>query len=260
MSLLPLALKALTTAAIVVSAAVVAERTRPFLAAMVLALPVSTGPAYVMLALDHDAPFIAAASLSSLSVNVSIVPAGIAYALLARRGFGLAASFAAMLSAWLATALLIQLADWTLVPALVLNAVVFGIAIVATWPWRKAKLGLPPRRRWYDIPLRVALVVTLVVLVVTVSERIGPAVTGTATLFPASFSSFILLMHRRLGGPVVAAAMINGLVMLVGFVGFLLAIHLFAAAGQVWTGLLVGLAVPVFWSLALLAANRIRLS
>lgn len=258
MSLLPLALKALSTAVIVVSAAVVAERTRPFLAAMVLSLPVSTGPAYVLLALDHDASFIASASLSSLSANVAIVPAAVAYALFARRGFGLTASYSALLSAWLVTALLVRMADWPLVPALLLNLVAFGVAIPVTWAWRKAKMGPPPRRSWYDIPLRAALVVTLVVLVVTVSEWIGPAVTGVAVLFPASYSSFILLMHRRLGGPVVAAAVVNGLVMLIGFVGFLLAIHLFARAGHVWAGLLAGFVVPVLWSFALLAANRLK--
>lgn len=258
MSILPLALKAVTTAAVVVSAAVVAERTRPFLAAMVLSLPVSTGPAYVMLALDHDAPFVAAASLSSLSANVSIVPAAVAYAFFARRGQGLAVCFAAMIAAWLAAALVVGRVDWSLAAALVLNAVVFAIGIAATWSWRRAELTRPPRPRWYDIPLRAALVVTLVVLVVTVSEYIGPTVTGVAALFPASYSSFILLMHGRLGGPVVAAAIVNGLVMLIGFTGFLTAIHLFAATGQVWTGLAAGFAVPVVWSLLVYAVSRIR--
>lgn len=258
MSLLPLALKAVTTAVVVVSAAVVAERTRPFLAAMVLSLPVSTGPAYVMLALDHDPPFIAAASLSSLSANVSIVPAAIAYAFFARRSHGLLVCFAAMIAAWLITALLVGQVSWSLAGAMVLNAVVFSAGIAATWTWRRAELTRPPRPRWYDIPLRAALVVTLVVLVVTVSEYIGPTVTGVAALFPASYSSFILLMHGRLGGPVVAAAVINGLVMLIGFTGFLTAIHLFAGAGQVWTGLAVAFAIPVVWSLLVYAVSRIR--
>jgi hypothetical protein len=257
-SILALSLKALSTAVVVVSAAVVAERTRPFLAAMVLSLPVSAGPAYVILALEHDASFIASASLSSLSANASIVPAAVAYALAARRGCGLLVSLGAMLAAWLVSVGLIRQFDWPLASALVLNALVFGVAIPATWSWRHAKVGPRPRPRWYDIPLRAGLVVTVVVLVVTVSEWMGPAVTGSAALFPASYSSFILLMHRRLGGAVVAAALINGLVMLIGFTGFLLSIHLFAAAGKVWTGLLVGFVVPVLWSFALLAVNRLK--
>jgi hypothetical protein len=108
------------------------------------------------------------------------------------------------------------------------------------------------------VPLRAAIVVAVVVSVILVSERVGPSVTGIAALFPASYSSFILLMHRRLGGPVVAAAFINGLVMLVGFTAFLLAIHLFARAGYAWTGIGVGLALPLAWSALLLALMRLR--
>jgi len=45
--------------AIVVSASRAAERAGPFIGAMIATLPVSTGPVYVFLAIDHGAPFIA---------------------------------------------------------------------------------------------------------------------------------------------------------------------------------------------------------
>ncbi len=258
MSFLALLLKALTTAAIVVAASLVAERTRPFFAAMVLSLPVSTGPAYVLLALDHDAAFIAQASLASLAANVGIVPAALAYAALARRGLSMPASYAGMMAAWLAAMLAVRVFEWTTTSAVLVNLVVFAAAIAATWSWRTAAAPPPARRRWFDVPLRAAIVVAVVVSVILVSERVGPSVTGIAALFPASYSSFILLMHRRLGGPVVAAAFINGLVMLVGFTAFLLAIHLFAREGYVWTGIAVGLALPLAWSAFLLMLVRVR--
>lgn len=250
----------MTTAVIVVAASLVAERTRPFIAALVLALPVSTGPAYVLLALDHDAAFIAEAALSSLAGNVAIVPAALAYAVLARRGAGLVPSYAGMVAAWLAGVLAVKAFDWTILPALVLNVVVFAAAGALTWSWRRGERPPPMRRRWYDIPLRAVIVVSVVVGVILISERVGPAATGMAALFPASFSSFILLMHRRLGGPAVAAAFINGMTMIFGFTGFLLAMHLFALQGLVWTGILVGLAIPLCWSALLLALNRVRAS
>lgn len=258
MSFLPLLLKALTTAVIVVAASLVAERTRPFLAAMVLALPVSTGPAYVLLALDHDAPFIAAASLASLACNVAIVPAAVAYAALARRGASLPVAYGALVLAWLASSLVVRAVPWSVAEAVLLNLVVFGAGIAATWHWRRAAPPPPLRRRWYDVPLRAAIVVAVVLAVILVSEPLGPSVAGVAALFPASFSSFILLMHRRLGGERVAAAFINGLVMLGGFAGFLLVMHLFAGAGWKWTGIAVGLAVPIAWSALLLAITRVR--
>lgn len=253
-----LLLKGLTTAVIVVAASMVAERTRPFLAAIVLSLPVSTGPAYVMLALDHDAPFIANAALSSLAGNVAIVPAAIAYAALARRGASLMPAYLGMLAAWLATMAVVKAFSWTTTPAVALNIVVFTAGIAATWRWRRAERVPPAARRWYDLPLRTLIVVLVVVSVIVVSEQVGPAVTGMAALFPASYSSFVLLMHRRLGGPAVAAALVNGMAMILGFTGLLLAIHLFARDGAKWTGIIVGLSIPLLWSALLLSLERLR--
>lgn len=258
MFLISLILKALTTAVIVVAASLVAERSRPFIAALVLALPVSTGPAYVLLALDHDAAFIAQAALSSLAGNVAIVPAALAYSFLARRGAGLVAAYAGMIAAWLAAVLAVRAFDWTIASALVLNLAVFAAAALLTWSWRHGERPAPVRRQWYDVPLRALIVVSVVVGVILVSERVGPAATGIAALFPASFSSFILLMHRRLGGPAVAAAFINGMTMIFGFTGYLLVMHLFALEGRVWTGMLIGLAIPLCWSALLLMLNRVR--
>ncbi len=55
-------------------------------------------------------------------------------------------------------------------------------------------------RRWYDIPLRAALVATLVAIVVTLSRWVGPSVSGTIALFPVVFTSMMLILHPRIGG------------------------------------------------------------
>ncbi len=48
-------------------ASMVAERSGPLIGALVATLPVSAGPVYVFLALDHDAAFIAQSALASLT-------------------------------------------------------------------------------------------------------------------------------------------------------------------------------------------------
>lgn len=55
--LLTLALRMAITAAFVVSASVITERLGPVIGALVATLPISAGPSYVFLALDHDAAF-----------------------------------------------------------------------------------------------------------------------------------------------------------------------------------------------------------
>jgi hypothetical protein len=61
--LLELALKMTMTAAIVVAASVVAERSGAFVGAMVASLPTAAGAAYVLLAIEHPPSFIAGSAM-----------------------------------------------------------------------------------------------------------------------------------------------------------------------------------------------------
>ena len=64
-------------------------------------------------------------------------------------------------------------------------------------------------RRWYDIPLRASLVATLVATVVTASGWVGPKISGIIALFPIVFTSMMLILHPRIGGPPTAAVIAN---------------------------------------------------
>jgi hypothetical protein len=66
---LALATKMAVTAAFVVVATATAERAGAFIGALVATLPIAAGPAYLFLALEHNAAFIAAAALASLAIN-----------------------------------------------------------------------------------------------------------------------------------------------------------------------------------------------
>src|SRR5690348_8247290 len=56
---LTLVLKMAVTAGFVLAATITAERAGPFVGGMISTLPIGAGPVYVILALDHDAHFIA---------------------------------------------------------------------------------------------------------------------------------------------------------------------------------------------------------
>ena len=83
--ILTLALRMAVTAAFVVSASVVTERSGPVIGALVATLPIPAGPSYVFLALDHDAAFIAEGALASLPVNAATFFLGLTYVVLAQR-------------------------------------------------------------------------------------------------------------------------------------------------------------------------------
>src|SRR5262245_47338184 len=83
--LLMLAVRMAIAAGFVVSASVIAERSGPAIGALVATLPISAGPAYAFLALDHDAAFIAQGALASLPINAATIVLGLTYVVLAQR-------------------------------------------------------------------------------------------------------------------------------------------------------------------------------
>ncbi len=80
-------------------------------------------------------------------------------------------------------------------------------------------------RRWYDIPLRASLVATLVATVVTLSGWVGPSISGIIALFPVVFSSMMLILHPRIGGPATAAVVANSGWGLLGFGAAMAVMH-----------------------------------
>src|SRR5690348_16630587 len=80
-----LIVKMAVTAVFVLAATITAERAGPLVGGLVATLPIAAGPAYVFLALDHDAHFIGQSAVASLAVNAVNVVFATTYTLLAQR-------------------------------------------------------------------------------------------------------------------------------------------------------------------------------
>jgi uncharacterized membrane protein (GlpM family) len=113
-------------------------------------------------------------------------------------------------------------------------------------------------RRWYDIPLRATLVATLVAVLVTSSSAVGPRISGIIALFPVVFSSLMLILQPRIGGPATAAVIANGLWGLIGFGLSIVVLHLVARTGHVPLALSLALATGIAWNLGLWFYGRHR--
>jgi hypothetical protein len=242
------------TAAFILFAALVTERSGPAVGALVATLPISTGPVYVFLALDHDAAFIAQGALASLPINAATILFGAIYARLAQH-HGVAISFGGGLLGWFAIAFLVQAFDWNLIDGILLNVAAYAVCLPLTR--RLRSVTMPPFvRRWYDMPFRAGLVAVLVGTVVILSGWVGPTLTGILAVFPVVFSSLILILHPRIGGRATAAVVANGLRGLVGFGVGLVALHLGALHAGSTVGLLLGLATCVVWNFGLWWSGR----
>jgi hypothetical protein len=256
--ILTLGLRMAVTAAFVVTASIITERSGPVIGALVATLPISAGPAYVFLALDHDAAFIAEGALASLPINAATIFLGLTYVVLAQRQSAIVSCLGAV-TVWIALASIIRTVQWSLAGGLFANAIAFAICVPLLQRFRHVKMPLITRR-WYDIPLRASLVATLVATVVTLSGWVGPKVSGMIALFPVVFTSMMLILHPRIGGPPTAAVLANSGWGLMGFGIAIAVLHLAALRFSSAVGLSLALTICVGWNLGLWWNGRRKLA
>ncbi|MDI1343194.1 MAG: hypothetical protein PSV22_03710 [Pseudolabrys sp.] len=203
------------TAAFLLAATVTAERAGPLVGGLVATLPISAGPVYIFLALDHGAHFIGESALGSLGSNGINIVFALTYALLAQKR-SLAVSLSGAFAVWIVFSWLTRFVLWNLPAAIVFNVVALALAL-----WLSASLrhvrSPQVKARWHDLVMRAAMVALLVGIVVTLSYHIGPTASGNLAVFPIVLTSIILILHRRVGGPATAAVMANAVIGLGGF-------------------------------------------
>src|ERR1700757_663365 len=247
--ILILCVRMAVAAAFVVSASIITERSGAVIGALIATLPISAGPSYLFLALDHDAAFIAQSALTSLPINAATISLGLVYVLLAQR-HNLAVSFLPAAAVWIAIASFIASLQWSIAGGLLLNAVTFAICTPLMHRYRHARMP-PVARRWYDVPFRASLVAIIVASVVTLSGRVGPSMSGILALFPGVFSSMMLILHPRIGGKATAAVIANSAWGLMGFGLAFVVLHFGASHFGSAVGLSLALSMCVIWNLML---------
>jgi hypothetical protein len=258
---LPPVVRAVLTALLVLSASVLANRLGPFWGGLIASLPVSAGPTYVFLAIDHDPGFVATSALASAATNAATGCFLIAYGVLTRRG--LAVGLAAAAAVWLMAAFAIAHVAWTPATALLLNLAVSGVGCVVL---PAASLGTTPASgdaaRARGEPIVRAVVVALFVSAVVFGSRwLDPAVTGIVALFPVTFLSLFVLVHPRQGAAAGTAMAASSLRAMFGFGLMLLVLHRAIAPLGVGAALGLALVTALAWSggLLLWAGRRRRL-
>lgn len=238
----------------VISATIIAERAGPIVGALVLTLPVSAGPAYIFLSLDHDAAFISESALASVANKVSVFLYTLAFLLFARR-FDTYVSVALSLVVWVGSTFVVQSVPWTGMTAVLANIAVFFVCFYATRRYADAPMPRVPLR-FADILLRAALVATIVALVVTLSFTIGPAATGLLAAFPVVYTSIFLILHRRVGAAATAAVIAHGYPGLLGFGMATFVLHAAAVPLGKPAALAVALLVAMMWNGTVFVARR----
>lgn len=249
-----LAIKLASTALLVVIATGFAARFGAFIGAMIAAVPISAGPSYLFIAMENDAEFVAQSALTSVAINPLTVVFLIICSTLVER-FGIVVGLVVGMGAWFAGALAISQLALTLQQACLLNAIVFIITIWLSGPLLGDTAGKPAKRGWFDIPLRVVAVVSVVGSAVILGRVLGPKAAGVAALVPVVWISMAVVIYVRQGGATCSAVLANGIVPMIGFWLGLASVYLMAVPYGSMMALLAGLGVSVAWTLGLTIAR-----
>ena len=181
--LVDLALKMALTAFIVVVISITVERSGPFIGALIAALPTAAGAAYIILAFEHPPAFIAASAVGSAAAVAAVSVFALAYTVLAQR-HGVALSVSVAIIVFFVAAAALRAVAWTPLTAFVLDVAVFGVAVPLSWRYRTSGPPAKFMRSPWDIPVRALSAAVVVVIVTTISTRIGSFASGMFAVFP----------------------------------------------------------------------------
>jgi hypothetical protein len=139
-----LAAKIGVTALAVIAVTVAAERAGALAGALLATLPTVPGPVFVLLALDHDARFIANAATFALAANSMSASFAAVYVVLAQRN-SLVVSIAVATLCWIAGAGIIGQLSFTPLSAAVLTFAVLIVCFASTSLSAGCSLPASPR-------------------------------------------------------------------------------------------------------------------
>ena len=234
----------------VVVATVIAERANFFIAAMVAALPISAGPGYLFIALEHGSVAVAKSAVVGAGVNAAMA-IFLYIAVITIPRAGIAVGLVAALAAWSTAAFVVLQISLGLFGAFVLNCVAY--VLFPRLIWSRITFGAPkaPRLRALDVAIRALAVAGVAFTVLQVSNTAGPEVAGLVALTPVVWISVSVVVFVRLGGDACAAVLANGMLAMFGYCLAFVALHLLAMSHGSVAGLSVALLICVGWNIGL---------
>ncbi len=168
----------------------------PSVGGLLVSLPYTSAPVVLFLALEQGTPFAADAARSALLGFASLAAFCGAYAAAARR-WGPARSTAVGWGAYVLAAAALRLFPGGTVSAL-LVAVVSLAAAVRLIPNGGCASRASRTPRW-DLPLRVAVALSMVVGLTAIAGQVGPRWSGLLTPFPSYVTVMTVFVHGTEG-------------------------------------------------------------
>ncbi len=247
-----LLLKLLMAPLIIAAATLVARQWGENIGGLMVGLPLTSGPVSVFFALEQGPKFAAHAALGAISGLIPVAVFCSAYARTAKHfSWRLAATFSILLylvTVWGMSQVDIGLIFTTLLVAGVLFASLF---IIGRLDFVNTRFASP----WWDLPLRIVVATTLLVLITTSAGALGSKWSGLLSPFPIFTFVMATFTHHQ-AGPPAARRLIRGVVTgLFAYLAFFLVVILLVEG----TSLVITYLVAAFAALAVNGLSLLRL-
>jgi hypothetical protein len=192
-----LAIKLLLAPSFVVGASLAARRLGPRVGGLIAGLPVVAGPILLVYALAHGSAFAADAAAGTLLGLVSLIAFVVVYARMATRTYWALS----MLAGWLAFALGTAFFSAFSLPAgAALGVAAIGLlAGLLALPRPGAEPRVHPSPPRWDLPVRAACALALVLTLTAVAGWLGPQLSGLLAPFPIIATVLATFTHAQRG-------------------------------------------------------------
>jgi hypothetical protein len=248
-------LKLVLTPVLVGAASLAGRRWGAEVGGWLVGIPLTSGPIAFFLALDAGTRFASEAAVGILAGTVCQVAFALTYAWIALRA-GWIVSFAAATISFLALTAVLDVLGLGL-------AVTFAVAVASLL----IALALMPRRRaarpsigptpWWDIPARMVVATTFVIVLTAAAPALGARLAGLLSPFPLYATVLAVFAHRLQGGAA-AVGVLRGLVLgLFAFAGFFGAVAMLLVPDGITIAFSVAVVVALAVQAVSLATGRI---
>lgn len=219
-----LALKLILAPVIIGSASLAGRKWGPAVSGWIVGMPLTSGPVIFFVALSHDTAFAANSALGVLSGGLSLVAYALTYSWLATR-FRWFISILGSLLVFSISTLLLQNFIFPLLPVFITVCIVLiiGLRLMPKDVIEKESENKPSL---WDIPARIFIGTSFILLLTGIAPLIGSRLTGLLTTIPLYVTILTIFAHRN-QGPAAAAHVLRGLLYgMFAFISFFITLSL----------------------------------
>jgi hypothetical protein len=223
------------------SASLAGRKWGPAVSGWVVGLPLTSGPVLFFLALTHDAVFAANAALGVISGGISLVLYVLTYIGLARHRWQV--PITGSLLVFMASTALLQNFTFPLIPIFIVvcAAILLTLRLMPNEPVQGGEV----QPSLWDIPARIVIGTSFILLLTGIAPFIGSHLTGLLTTIPLYVSILTVFTHRHQGSAAAAHVLRGLLYGLFGFASFFLTLNLLLERTGVATAFLSASAVAL---------------